>query len=81
MQSGCLYVNEQEFSASSWRSNQRYTKMHGQPTIKIWMQHVSVEVQKANIRRIPNKIYHVFYVKPLFMLGYRPTDEMPVLNM
>jgi len=30
-----LYVNKQEFSASSWRSNQDYTKMHGQPTIKI----------------------------------------------
>jgi len=28
-------VNKQEFSASSWRSNQGYTKMHGQPTIKI----------------------------------------------
>jgi len=27
-------VNKQEFSASSWRSNQGYTKMHGQPTIK-----------------------------------------------
>jgi len=30
-----LYVNKQEFSASSWRSNQGYTKMHGQPPIKI----------------------------------------------
>ena len=30
-----LYVNKQEFSASCWRSNQGYTKMHGQPTIKI----------------------------------------------
>jgi len=30
-----LYVNKQEFNASSWRSNQGYTKMHGQPTIKI----------------------------------------------
>jgi hypothetical protein len=31
-----LYVFKQEFSASSWRSNQGYTKMlHGQPTIKI----------------------------------------------
>ena len=30
-----LYVNKQEFSASSWRSNQGYTKMHGQPTINI----------------------------------------------
>jgi len=30
-----LYVNKQEFSASSWRSNQGYTKVHGQPTIKI----------------------------------------------
>ena len=29
-----LYVNKQEFSASSWRSNQGYTKMYGQPTIK-----------------------------------------------
>ena len=29
------YVNKQECSASSWRSNQGYTKMHGQPTIKI----------------------------------------------
>ena len=28
-------MNKQEFSASSWRSNQGYTKMHGQPTIKI----------------------------------------------
>jgi hypothetical protein len=28
-------VNKQEFSASSWRSNQGCTKMHGQPTIKI----------------------------------------------
>jgi len=27
-------VNKQEFSASSGRSNQGYTKMHGQPTIK-----------------------------------------------
>jgi len=27
-------VNKQEFSASSWRSNQGYTKMHGQPIIK-----------------------------------------------
>jgi len=27
-------VNKQEFSASSWRSNQGYTKMHGQLTIK-----------------------------------------------
>jgi hypothetical protein len=30
-----LYVNKQEFSALSWRSNQGYTKMHGQPTIKM----------------------------------------------
>jgi len=30
-----LYVNKQEFSASSWRSNQGYTKMHSQITIKI----------------------------------------------
>jgi len=29
-----LYVNKQEFSASSWRSNQGYTTMHGQPNIK-----------------------------------------------
>jgi hypothetical protein len=30
-----LYVNKQEFSASSWRSNQGYTKMlHGQSIIK-----------------------------------------------
>ena len=29
-----LYVNKQEFSASSWRSNQGYTKMRGQLTIK-----------------------------------------------
>jgi len=29
-----MYVNKQEFSASSWRSNQGYTKMHGQPIIK-----------------------------------------------
>jgi hypothetical protein len=28
-------LNKQEFSASSWRSNQGYSKMHGQPTIKI----------------------------------------------
>jgi len=28
-------VNKQEFSASIWRSNQGYTKMHRQPTIKI----------------------------------------------
>jgi len=28
-------LNKQEFSASSWRSNQGYTKMHGQPTIRI----------------------------------------------
>jgi hypothetical protein len=28
-------VNKQEFSASSWRSNQGYTTMHGQATIKI----------------------------------------------
>jgi len=25
-------VNKQEFSASSWRSNQGYTKMHGEPS-------------------------------------------------
>jgi hypothetical protein len=31
-----LYVNKQEFSASSWRSNHGYTKMHGQPSIKMW---------------------------------------------
>jgi hypothetical protein len=29
-----LCINKQEFSASSWRSNQGYTKMHGQPTTK-----------------------------------------------
>jgi len=29
-----LYVNKQEFSATSWRSNQGYTKMHSQTTIK-----------------------------------------------
>jgi len=29
-----LYVNKQEFSALSWKSNQGYTKMHGKPTIK-----------------------------------------------
>jgi predicted acetyltransferase len=28
-------IIKQEFSASSWRSNQGYTKMHGQQTIKI----------------------------------------------
>jgi hypothetical protein len=28
-------VNKQEFSTSSWRSNQGYTKMYSQPTIKI----------------------------------------------
>jgi len=27
-------VNKQEFSASSWRSNLGYTKIHGQPNIK-----------------------------------------------
>jgi len=27
-------VNKQEFSATSWRSNQGYTKMHSQTTIK-----------------------------------------------
>jgi hypothetical protein len=27
--------DEMEFCASSWRSNQGYTKMHGQPIIKI----------------------------------------------
>jgi len=27
-------VNKQEFSASSWRSNEGYTKMHSQPIIK-----------------------------------------------
>jgi len=32
-----LYVNKQEFSASSWRSNQGYTKMHGQPANKMHM--------------------------------------------
>jgi hypothetical protein len=42
------------------------------------MQHVSAKVQKANIRRIPNKIYRVLYKKTLFMSGYRPTDELPV---
>ena len=31
-----LYVKKQEFGASSWRSNQGYTKMHGQPTIKYY---------------------------------------------
>jgi len=31
-----LYVNKQKFSASSWRSNQDYTKMHGQLTINVW---------------------------------------------
>ena len=30
-----LYVNKQEFCASSWRSNQGYTMMHVQPIIKI----------------------------------------------
>jgi hypothetical protein len=30
-----LYVNKQEFSASSWKSNQGYTKICGQLTIKI----------------------------------------------
>jgi hypothetical protein len=35
-----LYVNNQEFSASSWRSIQGYTKMHGQPPIKIWERYV-----------------------------------------
>jgi len=45
------------------------------------MQRVSALVQKANIRRIPNKIYHVIYIKPLFMSGNRTTDEMTVLNM
>ena len=30
-----LCVNIQEFSASSWRSNQAYTRMHGQPIIKL----------------------------------------------
>jgi len=29
-----LYVNKQEFSVSSWRSNQGYNNMHGQPIIK-----------------------------------------------
>ena len=28
-------MNKQEFSVSSWRSNQGYIKMHGQPTIKL----------------------------------------------
>jgi hypothetical protein len=31
-----MYVNKQEFNASSWRSDQGYTKMHGQPTIKVY---------------------------------------------
>jgi len=30
-----LYVNKQEFCASSWRLDQGYTMMHGQPIIKI----------------------------------------------
>ena len=29
-----LYVYKQEFCASSWTSNQGYSKMHVQPTIK-----------------------------------------------
>jgi len=31
-----LYVNKQEFSALSWRSNQGYNKMHCQPTIQMY---------------------------------------------
>jgi hypothetical protein len=38
-----LYVNKQEFSAPSWRSNQGYTKMHGQPTIKIYSEVVYLQ--------------------------------------
>jgi hypothetical protein len=30
-----LYLNKQELCASSWRSNQGYTMMHGQPIIII----------------------------------------------
>jgi len=28
-------VNKQEFSASTWRSNQGYIKIHGQATFKL----------------------------------------------
>ena len=31
-----LYVNKQEYCASSWRSNQGYAKTHGQPVIKMY---------------------------------------------
>jgi len=29
-------MNKQEFSASNWKSNQGYTKMLGQPVIKVF---------------------------------------------
>ena len=43
-------IIKQEFSASSWRSNQGYTKMHGQPTIKIWTECVFVNQLSCNVQ-------------------------------
>ena len=58
-----IYVNKQEFSASSWRSNQGYSEMHGQQTIKM-------------VKKLPNFIQSKIFLlfpKDLFL----PLDPQP----
>ena len=58
-----LYVNKQEFSASSWRSTQGYTKMHGQPAIKI---HIQLLICSSNSTFVVHSQYYESADKTVF---------------
>jgi len=54
-------VNKQEFSASCWRWNQGYTKMHGQPTIK-----TGTVVNSLLIHSTPPTERTIFFLRYLY---------------
>jgi hypothetical protein len=58
-----LYVNKQEFSASSWRSNQGYTKMYGQPTVKVIKLIIEIFFLKCKIYWNVISIYNCDVIK------------------
>jgi hypothetical protein len=55
-------VNKQEFNASSWRSNQGYTKMHVQPTIKICYTLLVDSVESTMMHGLENPKFFLIFV-------------------
>jgi hypothetical protein len=63
-----LYVNKQEFSASSWRPNQGYTEMQGQPTIKMYfLVYLSVSLFPNSYLILFWEFYFLIFFHSLYM--------------